>query len=763
MSGTTAITSFSMVEAEFLEPKYILKHMRKLCDATREFLDHLAPNNGTLRDDLHNIHEIQKPDSDFTEDYRDFNNELNVHLGHYKSEENSYIHVRAIHRVLFDGDRDVAAAQSGIDLVLYMANLLICAKQMIHSDRNEKEIWDALRQLDNSFPSQFMRSLEAETKTTTAAESALLQDTFSLALDLRTQLAILVLERSAVDSEFNPDEVIREVFFRSESSQESENSIIRGWNILALGGEDSALPQQFEPLVVERLNTMRQYFPLDAGAVERGDAPDIEGLGAHFPWEVTILRLLEWVRRRHRELSTAINELGGAAAIVRNVKAQMDEAQASIEQPRPKSIPPESPRKRRTSFGRHRRRSSRKFDPNAPIDLQAIDALKARERLSGVSTTQNMQAEVPAQPSVEEEEDPAELPIVQVQDQDYQPIIGEEDDESLIEQEDAVAQKSLRGQDTEEEPQPGAEPEIVPIVELEPETNSTEPPESSAALLKALKKVSQPEKENRSTSIFDRQTGAQRVEFGDGFDDPPTPGPSTREKGKQRAQPLPSRKRPRPAEVETEDEDDAFETEDRTALVKERRQKAPVAKKVRIDPTSSGAPPSHQPPPRREPDEDYSPRAEQNDSISENEAPDMTEEAPPSTYQDQRRLAKQNSALPSLARRTDRKPRTEWTEREENTFAEYMAMFPARYAAILRYDEDQGHRVLKERTQVNLKDKARSMAINMIKYVSVSRKGRAGSANNKPRSGTGLMTGFEDIVKPTSAHGKALTAQGYTW
>jgi hypothetical protein len=749
MSGTTAITSFSMVEAEFLEPKYILKHMRKLCDATREFLDHLAPDKGTLSDDLHHIHEIQKPDSDFTEEYRDFNNELNVHLGHYKSEENSYIHVRAIHRVLFDGERDVAAAHSGIDLVLYMANLLIFAKQMIHSDRNDKEIWDALRQLDNSFPSQFMRSLEAGTKTTGAAESALLQDTFNLALDLRTQLAILVLDRSAVDSEFNPDEVIREVFFRSESSQESGNSIIRGWNIFALGGEESALPQQFEPLVVERLNTMRQYFPLDAGAVERGDAPDIEGLGAHFPWEVTILRLLGWVRCRHRELSTAINELGGATAIVRNVKAQMDEAQASIGQHRPKSIPPESPRKRRTSFGRNRRRSSRKFDPNAPIDLQAIDALKARERLSGVSTTQNKQAEVTAQPTAEEE-DPAELPIVRVQDQDYQPILGEEDDESLIEQDAG-------------EPQLGAEPEIAPIVELGPETNSTEPPESSAALLKALKKVSQPEKENRSTSIFDRQIGAQRVEFGDGFDDPPTPGPSTREKGKQRAQPPPSRKRPRPAEVETEDEDDAFETEDRTALVKERRQKAPVAKKVRVDPTSSGAPPSHQPPPRQELDEDYVPRAEQNESVSENEAPDMTEEAPPSTYQHQRRLARQNSALPSLARRTERKPRTEWTEREENTFAEYMAMYPARYAAILRHDDELGHSVLKGRTQVNLKDKARSMAVNMIKYVSGSRKGRAVSANNNSRSGTGLMTGFEDIVKPTSAQGKALLALGYTW
>ncbi len=80
--------------------------------------------------------------------------------------------------------------------------------------------------------------------------------------------------------------------------------------------------------------------------------------------------------------------------------------------------------------------------------------------------------------------------------------------------------------------------------------------------------------------------------------------------------------------------DDAFEAEERGARVQERRRKAPVAKKVRIDASSSGAPPSHQPPPRANADDDYIPeQQEQEGSYSEDEAPDMTEEAPPSSYQ----------------------------------------------------------------------------------------------------------------------------------
>jgi hypothetical protein len=721
MSGTTAISSFTMIEAEFLEPKYILKHMRKLCDSSREFLDHLAPENGGIDADLRNIQEMQKPESDFNDEYRDFDDELNVHLKHYKSEEHSYIHVRAIHRALFDGNYDAAATQTGIDLILYLANLLIFAKQMIHSDRTEKGIWDALRQLDNVFPSQFMRSLEPETKPTIAGESTMLQETFELALELRTQLAILVLERSALDSSFNPDEAIQEVFFQSESSQEMGSSIIRGWNVEALGGEDFALPKRFENIVIERLHKIRESFLLDDESLARGDLVNTEKLNASFLWTPTIMRLLSWVRLRHKELSTTIDDLGGAAAILRNVKQELREPQTITKQTVVKSAQLGSPRKKRRSFGRDRRRSSRKFDPNAAVDLHAIDALKARERLSGASTAVHTQEDFSTQYVAEEEQ--GELPIINEQQDQSQPVL-EVEEERRVEQVEVTVEEQARGEavEGEAEEQTEKEAEGEPTREAEeekqePNPEPAGPPSSAADLLKALKTAEKPGKENR-TSIFERQSGAQRVEFGDGFDTQPTSGPSNRDKGKQRAQPSSNRKRPRPVEDESESEEDAFETEDRTARVHERRQKAPVAKKVRIDPTSSAAPTSHQPPSLREVDDDYVPGPNQEESLSENEAPDMTEEAPPSTYQNQLRLAKQNNAMPRRANKTDRKPRTDWTTREEDAFAEYMALYPAKYAAILRHDKVDGYKILQERTQVNLKDKARTMAINMIKYVS---------------------------------------------
>ncbi|CAG5150518.1 uncharacterized protein ALTATR162_LOCUS2687 [Alternaria atra] len=610
MSGTTAISSFSMVEAEFLEPRFILKHLRKLCDSAEEFLEHIAPDGATMRDDLQNIQEMQKPGSAYMEEYLDFNDELNLHLKHFKSEEHSYIHVRALHRALFGTSDDVAASQSGLDLILHLTNLLVLAKQMIHSNRDDKNTWDVLRQLDNTFPAQFMQSLDPDIQPTAAGESALYKDTFDLALELRTQLAILVLQKSADSPSFDAPGTIDEIFFYDESTRDLHaDSDIRGWNMPALGGDGSSLPQTFQDQVMRRVDEIWKYLP-EHKAVQRAD---LEELKPAFPWEPTILRLLDWVRLRHRELKTVIDNLGGPIAITRNVKQALEEPQPVVER-----VLRESLRKKRTSLGRDRRRSSRKFDPNAEVDLRALDVLKAKERDSGVylgpaARIRQTAEEVQEEQSETEDQQQYERGSVVGNDtasqqnhkgtsqaveevQEKQPEINDQEDNSewqtLIGSEEEHSEKHLEEQQLDQQP-------VEDMEEVE-EPQASGPPQSSAALLKALKDIPKPQKENRPVSIFDRQTTAQRVEFGDGFDDTqPTPGPSNTTKGKQPAGPSP-RKRRRPVDSDSDSDSDAFEAEDRGHHAPERRRKAPIAKKQRTtEPLPSFAPPSHQPLPKR--------------------------------------------------------------------------------------------------------------------------------------------------------------------
>lgn len=741
MSGTTAISSFSMIEAEFLEPKYMLKHMRKLCDAADEFLQHLAPQDGTISDDHHNMQEMLKPGSDFAEEFHDFDEELKLHLRHFKGDENSYINVRAVHRALFGSYNDAGALQSGINTVLYLTNTLVLAKQMIASSRNDKGVFDRLRQLDSSFPSQFMRSLPVKESTAAAGDSALLKDTFSLALEIRTQLAILSLERSANESDFDPYEALNGIFVKSEASQE-DGSLIRGWSVAALGGEETPLSQELQEKIAARFNELMNFLPKDTQSLENGDVIDLEGLSSVFQWEAIVLNMLQWVRLRHGELSVAIEALGGPAAILSNVKNAIAAPQQAPEETRPTTAARDSPRKKRASFVRNRRRSSRKFDPNAPIDLGAIDALKARERDSGVHFDPKDPQPGDLFEEVAEEEDDAQQ-------------IFEEPAEVETAPKDAQVERELSEQLEEIqretwEPQGDAtlvagEEDLEDIETVDP----SRPPTSTQDMLRALKSVVPTGKENRKAARFvDRQPNATRVDFGDGFESSQaTPGPSIQalDKGKQRVDPPPSVTRKR-AREESDDDDDAYETTDRTAHVQDRRQKAPVSKRARVEPPSSApAPPSHQPsrPPaqeeeeqeeegeeeeeeevvlrvpqkRRAPPSTNPPQQHDSETQSEPDAPEMTEPAPPSsTYRTQHALALQNSAIGGAGRA--RQPRRTWTADQEDAFIAYMELLGPSYTKIEKYDAGpEGFGVLDEFSQVNLKDKARTMAVHMIKWV----------------------------------------------
>ncbi|KAF2655911.1 hypothetical protein K491DRAFT_598098 [Lophiostoma macrostomum CBS 122681] len=721
MSGTTAISSFSMVEAEMLDPKLIQRDLSKLYERCTEFLGHLAPDDEGVDDDRYHIQEMQKPDSDFTQEYRDHDAELNVRLPKFRSEHQQYIRLRAVRRALLGPDRDPSVSQSGLDLVLYLANLLIFTKQMIGSDRTKNEIWDALRELDrDQFPHLFLRSLVKRPGAphSPTGESSLRKETLNLALRLRTQLAISVLERQSGENGFDPDVALAEVFIL-------QGQRIRGWGMPGFEGPDGELHQDIRDAAVGQINRLRQYLHTDDQSLERGELVDFDGLSNEFPWDAVVLDILLWARLRQREIQAAIKSLGGIAGIKERLKAEIESPQVS--ENRGPSVPHGTPRKSRTSFGRDRRRSSRKFDPHDTANDAGVNALMARS---------NGTAEQPRQPAP-----------VQVQ---------------PVEDAAAIAGDQWDGQDEfipgpEDEPQPVQPVQVAEEVREIPEVeefqdidefglaapSASAPPQSTADYLKILKEAKKSDKENRRQrgGFFAEQANARRIEFEDGFDDSqPIPGPSHKGKEPQRSSP---KKRRLPVSNDDSDDEDVFETAQSSNRAEMRKQKPPVAKKVRID-AGSSAPPSHQPQPRRG-DTLYIPEIEE--SQSDHEAPEMTEEAPPSSTLNQvRRLAKINTASHTVGRERKPQVRTKWSEDEENALLEYMAEMPGQYSAILSRDaSDEGYGVLENRTQVNLKDKARNLAILMIK------------------SGAGLRDGFENVIPPNSQKGRELIEQGYEW
>ncbi|KAF2111709.1 hypothetical protein BDV96DRAFT_499223 [Lophiotrema nucula] len=714
MSGTTAISSLSQFEAEDLESKWMLRRLRDLYRTSEEFLAHLVPDAGRIEHDATHIQEMQKPDSEFNEDFRLLEKDMNLHLSHFKGRHSQYINVRAVHRALLGPDRDPASLQSPLDVLLHKANLLVFTKQGISLDRPTEEAWSFLQYHDKFFPATLLSALGSQDEDPTPETTALARETFELALELRTQLLIVALEREAnksVDGYFNPDKMLLEAFFGG--SDEPGEYIPHGWDVPGLAGRDSQLTGALGDKVVERAEEIRKYFPVDSEALAQGETVNFEDLTAEFSFQAFVLQLLDWARLRNREIERIVRDHGGVAKIAELVKHEIDHPH--LEQP-PLSVLVATPRKKRVSFGRDRKRSSRIFDPNAPLDEGVLDALIAKQQ------GQEVRVAKPIEPTEAEMEE--DVPVQVQEDDEWQPMPNDELDEP---------------DDSPVEAQP-IEPDDEPVEEQP----STVPPRSTADYTRLFKESRKLDKENRGT-LFAAQTRAERVEFGDGFDDTQaTPGPSSRAKGKQPQRPSP-RKRRRPVEDEdSEDSDDdafeteeSFETERRNAQAQKRREEAPLPKRVRIDPSSS-APTSHQPRAR--------PRhlellPEEPESLSEQDAPEMTE-VPPSSYREVTQLAK--IAQGAVSGQKSRKTKVPWSAEAEEVFQDLMAKYPRKYARILQEDKDQ-YGQLQDRTQINLKDKARTMAENMIK------------------SGTGLKPGFEDIVTPTNTYGKKLIEDGYEW
>lgn len=727
MSGTTAISSFTLVDAETLEPRFMLRHLLRLHDEVGEFLEHLVPVEGGMLEDNRHIKLVHDPTSDFFADYNDFDRQLRTRLGHYRGDQ-QYIHNRAVHAALFPGATQDDATETGLDLLLYQANLIVFAKDMIPLDENDKTTVGALRDLDNSFPSLFLPALVLGIKAaeSVAGGSALLQETFGLALELRTQLAISSLSHGLRDEAFDPDAALDQVFCHPPSESSPQLGVFRGWTTSALGGDGSALPEAFVHKVVERMAAIREFF--STGETSQGreeeENVDLDALSATFPWAALMLRLVGWVRARNKELVAAIQHQGGARGILEMIKVERERSIVIAGTGR--VVSRSSPRKSRSSFGRNRRRSSGKFDPNAEVDTEVLSKLIAREDAHptsqtalAASTTLQESQEAEVEPmAVEDGQEIGSLQQDEVGTQSYQ----DDEDEgrmNAVEPAVEVAADEVVAKPMEESshyPPPVQESEI-------PE--SSRPPQSTNEFVSLLKETRTLDKENRGTSsLFERQANAQRVLFGDGFDNSqPTPGPSrshpsvgASRKGNEPQRPSPKKRKH--AEY-SDDDDEAFETAHRSGNVQQQRANAP--KRARIESHSSGAPTSHQPRPRDDNDGfqpiEKFPRPG-NEGPSEAEAPEITEAPPRSTFDDIRALARANTIHKT------RRAKRMWTVAEEEALISYMSEYPRQYSKILKVDKNDPHKYfhalendqwIAQRSQIDLKDKARVMARNMIK------------------------------------------------
>ncbi|KAL8649034.1 MAG: hypothetical protein Q9210_004636 [Variospora velana] len=305
-SGTTARISGSGHDLSVISAEDMTDALPDLCVASNKILDLLLPEN--ISESSVQIIKDQHSDvkSKQTRQLRrlvpNFQAQREVYGG------DRFIDVPAAVRAIAGVSRanDVRLGPWRVDPVLYQANLasLITALVAQSGEDNEQLIIG----LDEAFPQPFVHRFVKETPVTEVADgSALLKQTFELALEIRSRFFINSARRLLNESGFDPDELLTQVFY-------TEQDRLKGWNVAGLASDHGHRNVGFRTSIINRLDQLRATFSEEVPPI------DLEELDKAFPYARLSRLLVQWSQLRLQEIKTQLQDVDGVAGIIRAIQ-----------------------------------------------------------------------------------------------------------------------------------------------------------------------------------------------------------------------------------------------------------------------------------------------------------------------------------------------------------------------------------------------------------------------------------------------------------
>ncbi|EGC41677.1 conserved hypothetical protein [Histoplasma capsulatum var. duboisii H88] len=179
-----------------------------------------------------------------------------------------------------------------------------------------------LSYLDESFPKSFLSSFSppGDDQIIKPGRSDLLAETFQLGLEIRTQRVIAELRSGgkAPGVEFAPDVVLETVFTSFVKNGDKFERLL-GWEINGLQDEWGSIPEEFHDEVLERMESIRKCFDED----ETSMFAHCDKLESLFPWSEFVAQACKWIRMRANEID---EQLGSQASLDEAVETLQIEA-----------------------------------------------------------------------------------------------------------------------------------------------------------------------------------------------------------------------------------------------------------------------------------------------------------------------------------------------------------------------------------------------------------------------------------------------------
>ncbi|KAI9695257.1 MAG: hypothetical protein M1820_008776 [Bogoriella megaspora] len=707
-SGTTAM-SHTAEEAAELDPNLVTESLTELHNAAQQILKIIVPQNATHEQQVKIIGDLKSPGTTLNKRLaRQWLATEDLLTETFRCDNNLYVSSTVINRALFDGDSELIDGEARPDEIVLNGNLAIFAKDILTSERDRGKAFEKFIALDLEFPRLFMSSLQSQKAPSTAihpGSSALRAETLKIALDVRTQLAIMVLKDQNGHSSFDPDHVIAQIFLVMPEGSVSDDADgatfeqynYRGWPLQGLSDVDDSAPTQFQSVIAKRVEKIRSYI------LDFGDTIDFDGLEAAFPWSEFIMQAAEWARKRSQEIETRVDLLGGVDRIAEQVGKARERLESGtvddniVDRTDQHQVIP----KAATQPAAGRPGAGAVVPPHASTAnaTSGQNFKKVTAQFSEMFSKRKSLGTAPAQepaPSAKPANKVASSAPGLAADDDWRPPDNEFDDlvPAVTEPPRAAPSKAKEMAVRYHQSQGGQDKE-----------NMRQPQSSHAPRQKKL--------------FIDQQAGAVRISFEDSSQPTQRVISSSSNSNRKRGH--------KDDEEEREDfsptQDEGFQNDQRVMGIRRNKRLLPPTyrRANHTLPTVRKRQRSNVPVEAQQVEQDED-RAFVKANNSEEEADYEEEEnasgEPGSVYQATTRLARQMVAsIPKSAR-----VRRTWSEEEESCLIDLVADYGCKYALIKQVDNESDG-VLVGRTQVDLKDKCRIIRFNFHKAGQVPPKG----------------------------------------
>ena len=303
-SGTTARTSFPTQELTELSVEDMIDTLPDLSDASDKMLKFVNPTELPEASVATIIAQLQNKNTREHKKLKRLGDTFERQRKEYGGD--SYINVGGTLRKLL-GRRpspiNEETASWRPDALFQKANLAILVLHIL-SIANQDQKDHFIEDIAGTFPLPFIQRLGLPQSLAPEC-SALAEATFELALEVRTQEAVMLVARHVGKINFDPDTALLQVFYDSND--------LKGWAVSGLRMVD--LTKEAKDIILSRIEQLRGAFKLDEPMPSEGRSSGVESLRASFSWTTFAQRVIAWAGQRLMEIEIQTTTYGGAQAI----------------------------------------------------------------------------------------------------------------------------------------------------------------------------------------------------------------------------------------------------------------------------------------------------------------------------------------------------------------------------------------------------------------------------------------------------------------